>query len=318
MPVSKVDNIFLIGAGASFGSEMGNPLLYDEKEKFIPLYKDLYNTLKKEFKSSWGSISGDLDAKISADFESGFSQIHKGELEIKLQLDLAIFFSEYRIYNSKKNLYCRLIRELKNSFNLKSTVFSTLNYDCLIEQACELEGCGYDYNGGTSKDGIIGLLKIHGSCNFLVDVDPNNQPLRAKWGSKLSNIVYEKFRSKAIHYSDVKKYCENDEFIPIPPIMCRMMEKKPVLENKETILELQSRWKEYVSKAKKIFIIGANPMSSDPHIWENIKNANGKIFWCLREEKFDKWKRDTNRKNDVLVSKKFDKHYIRTCLNEID
>src|ERR1035437_10709658 len=261
-------NIFLFGSGASHGA---GGLNYP-----IPLGTHLYLDLKNHFPNTWGKLPENISSKFEKNFEEGMEIIwekYSNNIGILMQ-DMAIFFSKIIILNPNENLYVSLIKELKEKELLSENVFSTLNYDCLLELATipNQIAIAYSLPFGEVKDSLL-VWKLHGSCNFILD------GIVARRGtSYMSGAFFNGNGLKSIQINEVEQYCRGDN--ALYPAMSIFMKDKPNQIGKPHIEAMQNKWKEWVLNAEKIFLIGVNPYMKDSHIWDSLSETKSKIYFC--------------------------------------
>ena len=222
------------------------------------------------------------------------------EFEItKLMQEMAVYFSKFKIVNSKNNLYVKIINEINENDILKETVLSTINYDCLIESALEKLKIEYIYNIANNSYDKPTFLKIHGSCNFI----PNpNEIKTVKNTLKYSGSkVFWNPRLVPIKPEEVESFCRNSDLYPGIAIY---MKSKPVRIGSPTIDLLQKNWQRIIGNAEKVFIIGVNPNIEDHHIWNYIHKKD-QVFYCGCKSSFKKWQRDQGR-NDIFLDYTFE------------
>jgi hypothetical protein len=154
-------NIFLFGAGASTGCKGTNFK--------VPVGKGLFPLLKEQFPNAWGKLPEDLNAIFSDNFESGMEIIwEKYSTNIyELMQHLAVLLAHATISNHSENLYVKIFEKTKAKNLAQDTIFSTLNYDCLLEIAASIAGLKTNYFS-TPNNGSVAIWKLHGSCNFTV------------------------------------------------------------------------------------------------------------------------------------------------------
>lgn len=144
----------IFGAGASKGSGSCSP-------ENPPLGNHLFGKLE-ELKGAYYNLSDGSKRRFRDEgFEAGMATIANDSRVINpLQKELACYLSKFTV--EKGNAYIRLFNKLRSCMNQINIV--TLNYDLLIEQSLARQGFIVDYN---SSGNGIGLLKMHGSSNFL-------------------------------------------------------------------------------------------------------------------------------------------------------
>lgn len=213
----KIKNLFLFGAGASYGCNGTNEV--------VPLGISLFKNLKKKFSQTWGILPSDFENDFNENFEKGMSRLwcdlsYNDKISFFMK-DFAIYFSEFKIIDFGQNLYYRLFNELKRRNILKETVFSTINYDCLIELAIEKLNLSYDYFIENINNKAI-VLKLHGSCNFILD----SKFISVRSGAKYRPGVTFNPPLLFISPIDIEKYCHSDT--DLYPAMAIYMDDKPI------------------------------------------------------------------------------------------
>ncbi len=301
----QVKNLFLFGAGASNGCNGTNEI--------VPLGIDLFTNLKNKFPGTWGTLPPAFESDFKDKFEKGMSRLwsdlsYNDKISFFMK-DIAIFFSKFKITDFKQNLYYKLFRELKKKDALKETVLSTINYDCLIEFALEKLNVNYSYVT-TSINNTIIVLKIHGSCNYILDPKVISVRSGAKYRPGITFNPPLIFKSP----EDIEEYCYSDT--ALYPAMAIYMSSKPIQMGSVAIKEMQEDWQEIITKAKKVFIIGVNPNLEDKHIWDYVDKKD-RVFYCGSKDRFDEWQQNKNRK-DIFLNYTFEsaiQNIIKYSLN---
>ncbi|MDN5844682.1 MAG: hypothetical protein L0H53_00235 [Candidatus Nitrosocosmicus sp.] len=273
----------LFGAGASYGSGYIDP--YPP-----PLGINLFTELKKNYPQTWGKIS-EYEQYFTENFENGMRIVYESSKKIVninvLICNIAEYFCNFRI-NDNSNLYVKLINAMGSRTNI---IYSSLNYDLLFESALEKENVNYDYFN--ERKGAVSFLKIHGSSNFL----PPGNNIFINCDFQVKNSI----SFPSIEVGDctrVREFCRSTN--SISPIMAIYMHDKPLLITSQNIPEIQERWRQYVSKADKILIIGVKPNPDDKHIWDSLSNSKGRIGIVGSSKHFDDW-RNLHRTNDIDI-----------------
>lgn len=278
---------FLFGAGASYACKGVNIV--------PPLGKDLFHALAQAFPKTWGALPYWLGEKLTQNFEEGMEIIwEKYSTNIPpLMKDIAEFFSKIAITKPEENLYCKILALIKEKGILGKTIFSTLNYECLLEIAASKSGITVNYFEKPDKS-YATVFKLHGSCNFI----SNNI-------STFGNISYTAGVSfitgvKAIQLNEVVSYCSGDN--AIYPSMCIYMKNKPLQVAPNVIENIQKCWQETVENTENMFIVGVYPNPDDKHIWDSISEAKCKVHFCGNDKGFKIWQEKTQRKDNYLGS----------------
>lgn len=292
-----MSSIFIFGAGASYGSGScfpGQP----------PLGRDLLTAMRKAGGIA-STIEGDLLKEFNDDPEKGMVRFFQERNEDTAQLlrEMAAFLAKYEIGDD--NNYLKLISKLKDKKNI---YLASTNYDLLIEQAIGKAGKKIQYQGGKIEKNNIPLLKIHGSSNFIPDIDvtgisfPGNEH---RTGSIIDCDIRVLTNIKA-----VLDYCNSDT--ALAPAIAMYHPDKTVLFSGRFVKEQQQHFKTETLRAKKIFIIGLKLHLSDLHIWSVLEKAKGDIYIVDRDDKAHlTWMKDTKKNNVYHIADSFESSLIR-------
>lgn len=294
-----MSSLFLFGAGASFGSGPCWPYR-------PPLGKDLFPALQAE-----GGVAATVDADLAnlfvEDFEAGMDRFWKERNADTTELlrDMARFFAPFS--PSPGNYYGELLRVLGGS--LKNSIMVTTNYDLMIERAVCDAGFHVQYGGFPAHEGNIPILKIHGSCNFLPDLQSQNMQI---WGVKFnlsqaasgSSIIETGIRP-AQHLEEIIHFCRSED--AIAPALAVYSPSKQVLFCSKIIQEYQRAWVNALSKVTRIYVIGLRVHLVDEHIWGPLSKSKTPIYYVgLEPEDFLEWARKSNRRHAYDLAKSFE------------
>ena len=108
---------------------------------------------------------------------------------------------------------------------------------------------------------------------------------------------------KFIQPNEVENYCRGDN--ALYPAMSIIMKNKPNQIGKPHIEAMQTKWKEWILSAKKIFLVGVNPYFEDSHIWNPLSETKSKIYFCGNLNSFTEWQKLKNR-HDEYISDRFE------------
>ena len=145
--------MLLFGAGASFGAGGIVP-------EQPPLGSGLYSELRRLCPGTWGALPIALASELERDFESGMATVATTICAAvpMLMRDMATYFVQFRPVG-KASLYDRLVRDLESRGVLKQTIFSTLNYECILEYSLLQAGHSLDYFD-VIADASVPVLKL--------------------------------------------------------------------------------------------------------------------------------------------------------------
>ncbi|WP_180899210.1 hypothetical protein [Martelella soudanensis] len=284
----SIKNVFLLGAGASFGSGGCIP-------NAPPLGLGLFQLLEEKGEIA-KSVDSDIAELFRENFEEGmtaFMERHPEKID-SFQREMALFFLQFQ--PKPDNVYHELIRRF-----YRNSIFSSTNYELIFELCANDIGLKIYYDSSRDDDGIS-LLKIHGSANFWPDL----------MGSQISGIsisgsgthieapVRPRNLEESIHL------CEVEDSLS-PAIAVYAPEKKSFICD-EYVKDQYNKWVLSIQNAKRIFIIGVRVNLNDKHIWDKISNTKGKVYYFgMNSDKLDffNWKRECGKVDAFFVESEF-------------
>lgn len=287
-----METLVLLGAGASYGSEPEGGV------NTPPLGKDLFFELCK-----LGGIASKLPAHMKSvfrqDFEQGMAFFNE-----RRNIDLQLFHRELSSYladfvPSAKSYYAELVK----LFHGRNVVFSSLNYDMMLEEAILAAGLHIRYRLMSEPD-CVRLLKPHGSINFWPDF-PHEMFVNCTStgsGSALSAPV------RPIHRQDAKHRCGVDT--SFSPAISMYAKGKKVSVCPDYVSEQQMMFAEACGRASKIMIVGVRVVPEDSHIWKPIADSCAEVVYFGSNEdevELKSWGVESGRKNIVFVEGFFGK-----------
>jgi hypothetical protein len=250
-------NVFLFGAGASFGAG-------DIIPERPPLGNALFAELARCFRGSWGSLPDEVAALFSSNFEKGMAVLWErfSPAVPELMQQMAIYFVQFRPRAPGTTLYCRLINAIEKTSARERVLLSTLNYECLLELAVWQARVPVHYGEFPHPDGVT-IWKLHGACNFLPE------GVAARRGvSFASGVGFGTAIRPAKDLNEVLEFCLGDN--ALPPVMCLFMPGKPIQVSAGSISAIQAAWREQVARAEKVAVVGVFPNAEDNHVWDSL------------------------------------------------
>lgn len=274
--------VILFGAGASYGSGIVAPTP-------PPLGASLFRVLRRLY-SSWRSIPEDTAGAFERHFEDGMQTVidKHGFAIAPLMQDMAVFFAGFGLPASGDNRYTKLLRAAAGREDI---LWSTLNYECLLEIASSQLGRPVAYFAEPGKAGKseTPIWKLHGSCNFKV------RGMEATRGVSFGSGVVFGGGIEPLSPDKVRGLYKGDT--ALYPAMALFARGKPVAMSPEPITEAQSRWAAHVAAADKIALVGVNPNPEDGHIWKPLAAAPGELGYVGGEEPYVSWRSSAPRTN---------------------
>jgi hypothetical protein len=229
-----------------------------------------------------GSLPADVREALRANFEEGMQLIHDriSALIPELMRQMAIYFIQFRPA-SGRTLYCRLIDCIRELGLLDRVVFSTLNYECVLEFSLLAKGIAINYFEQSTRKGVP-VWKLHGSCNMFAT------GLAATPGvTYTSGVTFDGGLEALLDSNEViERWLDRTA---LAPAMCLYMRGKPLNISPAVIKQVQSMWTEAVHDCKAIFCIGANPYVEDSHVWGPIASSRCELWFVGGQTSFEKW-----------------------------
>jgi hypothetical protein len=278
--------VFLFGAGASKGA--GHILPYDP-----PLGTELYGRLEERFLKEWGPGSrlGQYALGLRQNFEKTmFNEVCRWNPSINIlewQRKMALYFSSFGLDSTGEDLYSKLLSSLRDMGIIRKSIFGSLNYDCVLEQAAYELGLQVNYSCGETENNTLCILKVHGSCNFITE---DIKQMRRYLTNAYSHI---NCGMNCLRPVDVEKALEqrfSDSNASYYPVMSLYSFGKNSLVAGPRIQEIRNTWRQCVSSASVVAIIGVSPNCEDTHIWNPIKETSAaKLFYIGSQGHFESW-----------------------------
>lgn len=291
----EMENLILVGAGASTGADKNTGRIYPEQP---PLGWELFDRLSSKYPQAWGALPDSIREEFTNDFEQGMEELGEdySHLYAPLYRAMGDYFARFRILSSP-TWYDRLISELENSISSGETAFVSLNYECLLEIALSQNGFNINYFPDRLSEPAV-VLKPHGSCNFISD------SIQAQGNVSFTEGVTFSGGVRAVDLDEVVQYCRSDT--ALYPAMSLFRPDKHIQIGHSVVHDLQENWANAVEEADKIMIIGVKPRESDEHIWGELSETDADIYYIGGEESFYDW-RENNRDNlqDEFISNRF-------------
>jgi hypothetical protein len=285
--------VFLFGAGASQGA-------LHIKPHQPPLGRELYDALAAGYPKEWGPEShlhffaADLrDNKFERTMAEEVCPRVAPLSILEWYRPMALFFSSFAPDGTEKDLYSELLRALRGGRRLRTTVFGSLNYDCIFELAALRQGLTVSYQPATGGDEAVEVLKVHGSCNFITED-------MSRWRHQLTSpgaSVEFQFRMlpPAGLPETLGRVFSNRETHHYP-IMSLYATGKGTIVAPVQIWNIRNSWGARAREADMLVIIGVSPNPEDLHVWEPVRETRARVFYVGGKAEFGQWPVSDDRK----------------------
>lgn len=282
-------NLFIFGAGASYGSDT-------DKNLVPPLAADLFNCLAKQYSDISNSpVVMSLASEFSKDFEQGLLKLYEYQPQFWsiLQRRMAHYFFQYgiSIRIREQNLYYNLGKSIRISGN--EIALATLNYERMLEHCINAA-----FQNNFSKRNIE-LCLPHGCCHLFCD------SVKATSGMVFFDPKSVTTNGPVIPIHNPDELYKRLQEDAMPPVMSYFEPTKITTSGANFISEQRIRFKHLISEASKIAVIGIKIREHDEHIWQPLKDTSAKIIYCSGKEDaahYEAWRDDKpHRSNDLVI-----------------
>lgn len=290
--------LILFGAGASKGSGECRPAC-------PPLGSELLDSLHEYNPDLWPSLR-DLKIQKEALNQTPFEQLMDEKLNVgfnivPFQKSLAIFFSRFVALGSD-GCYNRTCRSLKGQLMRGAVIFATLNYDLLLDQALSRE-LGYVNYADSGRAPL--LIKVHGSCNWLVEHHMLN--VSGEFVHEIKGKEYGKLDFPPLFLFDDQMTLERKiEADKVPPIMRIYASTKPSPTGTSWLEQQEDRMRTSIRNSKRIIVIGARVNRFDDHIWGEIEKTQGTVVIVNRDRASADFLESRGNQNDFWINGHFE------------
>jgi hypothetical protein len=287
-----VNVVLVLGAGASYGSGECDP-------KPPPLGKDLFQELNA-LGGVASLIASPLRDEFEKDFEQGMASLREDNHgTVELLREMATYFVRFKL--GTRNVYRQLATAIQKSPHVVTLV--TTNYDLLLDEAICAGGSSIDYLTRPTAPNCITLLKIHGSVNFVPDLG----------GITIDGMTYGGSNTDTMIASGTKFLLSGDEILEfmsrqfVAPSIAVYAPGKAVPFAPKFVKEVQEHWRQAVTAADTIFVIGLRVLPADGHIWDTLAAASGLVTYVGGEPaEFLAWADAVHKKSvEILGPRKF-------------
>jgi hypothetical protein len=189
----------------------------------------------------------------------------------------------------------RLVETIARADVLSDTVFVSLNYELLLEQALHLSGrkphYGFAHNGDTL------VLKPHGSCNWLVEPRLRARGTGNTQGGPMIALVGGDVRLVPASIRQVVE--EFEAHLLIPPAMSLYAIGKPSMVAPIVVDEVRREYERRIAGAERIIMIGVAPYERDDHLFRPMIDATADIFYVGADDPVFRERAGTTRVHHV-------------------
>jgi hypothetical protein len=253
-----------------------------------------------------GEKSRDLANHFKLNFEDALKIISSHALP-PLQRAMAAYFFEFRPQPS--NLYIELAQRIQRS--RWSGTMCSLNYDRMLELSLLQTGIQPFVGDPPPRGGGVELCHPHGCCHIFCD----------SVRGAASGVSFDAFgvqtNGPISVVGDPKQHRTRILQDAFPPVMSYFEPAKRTSTGRSFIEGQRERWRQLVSTAAALVIIGVRVHPTDAHIWGPIAASPSRIVYCGGSSgapEYAAWA-TTNRngRTDLILNGFFRDEFDRIC-----
>lgn len=252
--------LFLFGAGASHGCHGASD--YSGKEP--PLGRQLFDRLR-DFSELWAR---EPEGVFREDFELGLRAVLQdgdGRRAWPLMVEMQRYLWTLRL--GEASTYQQFAEALRATG--AEIVLSTLNYDVLLEYACDHAGVPVHYAFGDGAGlGAWPLYKLHGSISWVSGAN------FIAGGASAVDIQLGYCRFVGTYREFEASLASNE----LGAIISLYEPGKVTLLERRLVEAIRDSWADQVRGCDALVCIGVKPVHHDEHVWGPIGESSAPIF----------------------------------------
>lgn len=271
-----MDTLVLLGAGASHGSFLRTSEAPPLGNGVDGLFARLVSRSQEA-----ASLSSQLKQIFARNFEEGMSEYFRAQQGnvARLQLDIGAYLASFRPTPGNAHF------DLLEATDPSRTIYASLNYDTLLEEAALLSGWNIAYSS-VAPGPAVRVIKPHGSSNFWPNIAPGT--IR---GCTFVNCGTDVEAPVICLHPEASRarYPQEDSF---SPCMSLYAPDKPVRTSPGFVKEQQQLFAESVSRVSRLILAGVRVYPSDRHIWAPLFDSTAELHYFGLDwdrEQFDQW-----------------------------
>ncbi|OZY42532.1 hypothetical protein CJF43_05780 [Pseudomonas fragi] len=284
--------LVLLGAGASYGSEPVNGL------NTPPLGDKLFGELCK-LGGAASRVPSDIKKLFGKGFELGMAHFYERHSVLlqEFHRELSYYLSQFTPTN--RSYYIKLLELLRG----RDVIYSSLNYDMMLEEAVRMSGTNVVYNLNRRYDAER-IIKPHGSINFWPDISTG----MIRGCSFSGGGVAIETDVKVLDLPTSRKYCLLHD--SLSPAISMYAKGKIVSVCPSYVEYQQNQFSEACRMASVIIILGVRVVAEDVHIWDSIRDSKAEVtYFGSDSDRLDlqKWVTKSKKTNMYFSSGYFEK-----------
>lgn len=268
----------LIGAGASYalGSRTVKSLDRQGRRQWErpPLLDKLYDRLATRSPEVWSQLSAMFEGE---NFELAMDKAWHEFEQFALAKSVGEYFASLELHQAD-SLYSHLVSAFRPHL-LQDTVFASLNYDTLFEQAVHSErvqlAVDYGFGHRPPTTNPVSVLKLHGSSNFFLDAP--GVVLSETKSFNSGGLI----RAPILHVppKEAQRRYKSTNQASCTPAMSLITPGKPLPVGDDTIVKLRETWQAWLAETDLVILIGVHPVPADEHVWGPIIHSIAEIWY---------------------------------------
>jgi hypothetical protein len=229
-------------------------------------------------------------------FEAGMRALFKHDSALVLPFQRQIALYLLLLESNAPNHYDDLLRALTG----KKVLWSTINYDCLLEVAMERTFKAFNYAADLSRD--RDMVKLHGSANFKVD---GGNIVGGSFVFDRGQVLVEGPLAPLSRQDAIAQWSNPNE--GLAPIMSLFIDGKDDVITCAALDQWRASWAKSIAVARSVVCIGIRIYPADTHIWDVIRDSKAKLAFVGPEVgETHSWAKSNNRDRAFHLATSFD------------
>ena len=194
----------------------------------------------------------------------------------QLFVEMGLYFTRFEPPRDGRDCYSRLAIALRARGLLSQVAVATLNYECVLDIATSHAGIlvAHLVSNVIPPSGNLLILKPHGACNLLPDVNVFNIGLVAAGGK--SGFYDGPITVPPSLAAVNERYAQG---LSIPPAMSMYTRDKHSPVGRTFLEHSRRQWRDWVRSCSHVLCVGARPVLWDEHVWRPIAERRAKTWF---------------------------------------
>ena len=198
-----------------------------------------------------------------------------------LMARMGAYFASFTLPSDRPNCYSTFIEALARSglVGSKRLAIATMNYECLLELACESCGVPVGVSPIAPHPGALTVWKPHGACNLVLEAVASGM-----WQGVTVAATPNWINAPLVVVSPERVVHLYSDQVNGAPAMSLYARGKHTPMTPGPIVAARERWTDWSRSADVVMSIGARFNSADVHIWSGVIEGTSRIWFVGDDE----------------------------------